>query len=137
MNNEIKNNMDNEIKNIIEKNKVDDLKKFLQKRQCLNSSNLVLMYFFHLLQSTGIILTSYAAGTNSQHLIWIGISLNMCATLINIYEKQNNIILKKLLIEINLIKDGLYVDEGHIVEIDNKELTDTPLLQKKNEYKTF
>ena len=128
--------MNNEIKSIIEKNKVDDLIKFLQKRQCLNSSNLVLMYFFHLLQSTGIILTSYAAGTNSQNLIWIGISLNMCATLINIYEKQNNIILKKLLLDINLIKDGLYVDEGPIVEIDNKE--STTLLQTKNEqYKTF
>ena len=68
------------------------------------------MYIFHLIHSSGIILSAYAAGTNSENLILVGISLNMLATLISIYEKQNSSILKKLLNDIKLIKDGTYID---------------------------
>ena len=108
--------INNEIKSIIENNKLNDLKEFLSKRKCLNSTNLYLMYIFHLIQSSGIILSAYAAGTNSENLIWVGISLNMLATLISIYEKQNSSILKKLLNDIKLIKDGTYIDEEELIE---------------------
>jgi hypothetical protein len=39
----------------------------------------------------------------------------MFASLLSIYEKQNNSILKKLLNDINLIKTGVYVDECELV----------------------
>ena len=111
--------MNCEIDIIINNNKVTDLKRFLVRRRCLNESNTYLIYLFHLIQSIGIILTSYATATNNSNLVWIGISLNMSATLINIYEKVNNKLLKKLLFEIKAIKDGSYIDEGVLVDTEN------------------
>ncbi len=113
-------NMNSEIDKIIDNNKVNDLKRFLGRRKCLNESNIYLIYIFHLIQSIGIVLTSYATGTNNNRLAWIGISLNMSATLINIYEKTNNTLLKKLLTEIKSIKDGSYVDEGILIDTEKE-----------------
>jgi len=70
-------------------------------------------------QSLGILTTSYAAGNNNATLIWIGISLNFVATLISIYEKTNSSILKKLMADIKLIKEGNYVDEGELIDVEN------------------
>ena len=123
-------NMNSEIDKIIDNNKVNDLKRFLGRRKCLNESNIYLIYLFHLIQSTGLILTSYATGTNNINLVWVGISLNMVATLINIYEKTNNTILKKLISEIKSIKDGSYIDEGVLVDSStepNVKITDLDL----------
>ena len=119
--------MNSEISLIMDANKVSDLKRFLGRRRCLNESNLYFIYLFHLIQSTGLILTSYATGTNNINLVWVGISLNMVATLINIYEKTNNTILKKLISEIKSIKDGSYIDEGVLVDSStdsNVKITD-------------
>lgn len=113
-------NMNSEIDKIIDNNKVNDLKRFLGRRKCLNESNIYLIYLFHLIQSIGIVLTSYATGTNNNRLAWIGISLNMSATLINIYEKTNNTLLKKLLAEIKLIKDGSYLDEDILIDTEKE-----------------
>ena len=122
--------MNSEISLIMDANKVSDLKRFLGRRRCLNESNLYFIYLFHLIQSTGLILTSYATGTNNINLVWVGISLNMVATLINIYEKTNNTILKKLISEIKSIKDGSYIDEGVLVDSStdpNVKITDLDL----------
>ena len=108
-----------EINDILEQNRLDDLKRFLEKRRCLNSSNAYLTYVFHLVQSAGILTTSYAAGNGNPNLVWIGISLNFMATIISIYEKTNSGILKKLMTEINTIKDGNYVDEGEMIDVEN------------------
>jgi len=70
-------------------------------------------------QSLGILTTSYAAGNNDTTLIWVGISLNFVATLISIYEKTNSSILKKLMADIKLIKEGNYVDEGELIDAEN------------------
>ena len=51
-----------EIKYMFEKNKLEDLKEFMAKRKCLNQSNLVLVYLFHIIQSAGILTTTIAAG---------------------------------------------------------------------------
>ena len=107
--------VENEIKKIIERNKLDDLSRFLNQRRCLNRANSYMIYLFHFIQSTGIILTAYAASANSQLLTWTGISLNMFASLLCIYENQNNSTLKKLLSDIKLIKNNLYIDECEIV----------------------
>lgn len=107
-----------EIQEIFEQNKLDDLKYFLKRRQSLNNTNMYLIYLFHLIQSAGILTTTVAAGYDQRYLIWIGVALNMLASLINVYEKTNNNILKKLLADINKIKEGTYVDEGILIDTD-------------------
>jgi hypothetical protein len=109
-----------EISKLLDQNKLSDLKKNLGRRKCLNETNFYLVYLFHLVQSCGIIVTSYATGTNNSNLIWIGISLNMVATILNLYEKTNNTLSKKLLTDIKMIKDGTYLDENLLVETNQK-----------------
>jgi len=109
-----------EIQTIFDNNKINDLKRFLAKRQCLNTTNSYLIYLFHLVQASGILTTSIAAGTNNTELVWIGVGLNICATLINVYEKTNNSISSKLLNDIKLIRDNHYVDEGVIIDTSNQ-----------------
>ena len=75
-----------------------------------------------MIQSTGIILSAYAVNVGSPSLTWAGISLNMCASLLNIYENQNNIILKKLMGDIIQIKNDTYVDECALVTEKEKEI---------------
>ena len=110
-----------EIKKIFENNELEDLKRFMRKRQCLNKTNICLLYLFHLLQTSGIFVTTIAAGYDAKFLIWIGVGLNLLATLINIYEKTNNNLIKKLLVDIKAIKDGKYVDESAQVEIEKND----------------
>ena len=105
-----------EIQAIFNNNKINDLNRFLNKRQCLNTTNTYLIYLFHLLQAAGILTTSIAAGSENTELVWIGVGLNIFATLINVYEKTNNSISSKLLSDIKLIKDNHYVDEGEFVD---------------------
>ena len=109
-----------EIQTIFDNNKINDLHRFLQKRQCLNTTNSYLIYLFHLVQASGILTTSIAAGTNNTQLVWIGVGLNIFATLINVYEKTNNSISAKLLSDIKLIRDNHYVDEGEFLETCNQ-----------------
>ena len=118
--------MQNEIKKILEKNTIDDLNRFLKKREDLNKANSYLIYLFHLIQSSGILLTTFAVGNNNQNLIWIGVSFNILASLINVYEKTNNNILKKLMADIKSIKDGTYIDESELIntETDKNDIED-------------
>lgn len=122
-----------EIKEIFETNKLKDLKRFIKKRQCLNSFNSYIIYLFHFIQSLGILTTSYAAGNNNINLIWIGITLNIFASLITIYEKTNNSILKKLLNDILLIKNNNYIDESEL--IDSELNNNIPLINTQNAIK--
>lgn len=105
-----------EIQTIFDTNKINDLKRFLSKRQCLNTTNSYLIYLFHLVQASGILTTSIAAGTHNTELVWVGVGLNIVASLINMYEKTNNSISSKLLSDIKLIKDNHYVDEGEFID---------------------
>jgi hypothetical protein len=113
------NNISLEIQNILDKNKLEDLNTFLKKRKCLNNTNSYFIYFFHFFQSAGILTTSFAAGNNNKNIVWIGITLNFLATLISIYEKINNSLLKKILNDIKLIKDGTYIDESELINSDD------------------
>ena len=114
--------IENEIKTIFNKNKVEDLKKFIAKRNCLNVSNQVMNYLFHIVQSAGVLTTTIAAGYNMKELVWIGVGMNILASLINVFEKTNDSISKRLLKDIHAIKNGSYVDEGINVEdhVDKK-----------------
>lgn len=107
-----------QIQTIFDTNKINDLNRFLHKRQCLNTTNSYFNYLFHLVQSAGILTTSIAAGNNNTEMVWIGVGLNILATLINVYEKANNSISTKILQDIKLIKEGKYVDEGVLIETD-------------------
>jgi hypothetical protein len=122
-----------EIQSILEKNKLDDLKEFIGKRKCLNSCNLTLIYLFHVVQSAGILTTTIAAGYDMKEFIWVGVGLNIMATIINAFEKTNSAVSKGLLKDINAIRDGTYVDESS-VEMPEMKKDDktTPLLEKSS-----
>lgn len=107
-----------EIKELFEKNEVDDLKRFMGKRQHLNRCNGYLVYIFHMIQSAGILSTSIAASNNDKRLIWLGVGLNMIAGIIQVFEKINDAQMKKLMNDIKAIKSGAYVDESPIVDVD-------------------
>jgi len=113
-------NIPTKIQNIFNDNVVSDLQRFMKKRQCLNDTNMVFIYLFHIVQTAGILTTTIAAGTNAKTYIWVGIGLNLFASLINVFEQTNNNISKKLLKDIQLIKDGKYLDDGIVVETEEK-----------------
>jgi hypothetical protein len=110
-----------EIQSIFEKNKLDDLKEFMGKRKCLNAWNMALIYLFHIVQSAGILTTTIAAGYDMKDLVWVGVGLNITATLINVFEKTNTSISKHLMKDIQAIKQGIYVDESEMIEIQEKK----------------
>lgn len=120
-----------EIQRIFDNNELEDLKKFIGKRQCLNNFNMSLMYIFHIVQSAGILTTTVAAGYNQVYLIWIGVALNILASLINIFEKNNNSMLKKLMIDIQKIKDGNYIGEGPLIEPEGDKSDKTDIVIHK------
>jgi hypothetical protein len=120
-----------EIQNILETNKLGDLKEFIKKRSFLNSCNIFLIYLFHIIQSAGILTTTIAAGYDMKEIIWVGVGFNILASLINMFEKTNNTISQHLLKDIEAIKNGTFVDEGTIVDPTTTKEDDTkkqPLL---------
>ena len=52
--------MDSEIKALLNKNTMSDLKRFIRQRQNLNAANVYLKYFFHCVQTAGLLTTSIA-----------------------------------------------------------------------------
>ena len=105
-----------QIQEIFEQNEIDDLKRMMSRRHSLNVCNIWLIYTFHLVQSGGILTTTIATGYNLTYLIWVGVGLNILASLLNVYEKTNANLSKKLLTDIESIKAGKYTDEGSIEE---------------------
>ena len=114
-----------EIQHIFDTNKLEDLKEFINRRKCLNNWNIALVYLFHFIQSAGILTTTIAAGYDIKSIVWVGVGLNILASMINIFEKTNNGISKKLMKDIQAIKDGTYVDESVSVEIGEKKEKET------------
>lgn len=117
-----------EIKTIFEKNKLDDLKEFMNKRKCLNTWNMALIYMFHIVQSAGILTTTIAAGYDMKLLVWVGVGLNITATLINVFEKTNSSLSKSIMKDIQAIKDGTFVDESAVELPAAKDDKSAPLL---------
>lgn len=116
--------IETEIKQIFNENKINDLKKFIAKRNCLNISNQILNYLFHIIQSAGVLTTTIAAGYDIKQLIWIGVGMNILASLIHVFEKSNNAISKRLLKDINAIRNGTYIDEGMLIEDSSAKPTE-------------
>jgi hypothetical protein len=122
-----------QIQAIFEQNKLGDLKEFVRKRKCLNEFNTVLMYLFHVVQSAGILTTTIAAGYDMKELVWIGVGINIVASLINIFEKTNVGISKRLLKDIEAIRDGTFVDQSDVYEPPAAKGDSKPLLDEKSE----
>ena len=121
-----------EIQSIFEKNKLEDLKAFIEKRKCLNSWNIALIYLFHIIQSAGILTTTIAAGYNMKEIVWVGVGFNILASLLNVFEKTNASISKGLLKDIQAIKEGTFADEGTIEPPKEAQgTTKEPLLPEK------
>ena len=110
-----------QIKDIFEKNKVDDLNRFIAKRASLNKFTAFLMYGSYIFQSTGIFVTTVATGYSFPELTWVGIGLNMMSTLMIVFEKINVSISTRILKDIQNIKDGTYVDEGVAMDDTKKD----------------
>jgi hypothetical protein len=115
-----------EISQMFNENQLEDLKRFLSKRKCLNFSNNILVYIFHAVQTSGILLTTIAAGYKVEALVWVGAGVSALASLIKIYESQNNTMLKKLMVDIQKIRDGTYVDEGSLVDSEGAQPQQAP-----------
>ena len=122
-----------EIQAIFERNKLSDLKEFVGRRKCLNEFNMALMYLFHIVQSAGILTTTIAAGYDMKELVWIGVGINIVASLINIFEKTNAGISKRLLKDIEAIRDGTFVDESDVYEPPAAKGDSKPLLDEKSQ----
>jgi len=122
-----------EIRNIFNQNKIQDLRKFIDKRACLNRMNQYLNYLFHIIQSAGVLTTTIAAGYDMKELVWFGVGMNIVASLINVFEKSNDAISKRVFKDIHAIKNGTYVDEGTLVEIEDKPSAATAPDSKKTE----
>jgi len=111
--------MDKSIQDLLEKNKVQDLENFLNRRHTLNKCNSTMIYLFHIVQSLGILSSSYSASTGNPNFLWAGIGLNMFASIIQIYEKINSDQMKKIYMDIQAIKNGTYLDETPYVEMES------------------
>lgn len=130
------------IKLVLETNQYEDLNRFIKKRKCLNECNIALAYFFHIVQALGILTTTIATGYNYPEYIWLGIGLNILASVLNIFEKTNDSMSKKMLKDIQAIKDGKYIGESELIDIEKSlghphtiQTLSTPEMKVPNRYK--
>ena len=108
-----------QITQIFNQNSVNDLTKFMKQRHCLNQFNICLVYLFYIVQSAGILLTTIATNYSNTNLVYVGVGLNLLASMINVYEKVNNSLLKNMMVNIQAIHDNHYVDEGTLVDLES------------------
>ena len=109
------------INNMINQNKVEDLKRFISKRQNLNVSNQWFGYLFYILQTASVFSTSLGQSYGNPYLIWSGIGLTSIGTLIHAIINSNTKIKNNLMKNIKEIKGGSYIDELNIDGLDEKK----------------
>lgn len=100
------------IDDIFEENETSDLTYFLEKRKCLNQSNMYMAYIYNTLQTSGILITSLATGYSNPQLAWFGIGCNFLAQLLSAFEHINISLSNQLNKNITLIKEKKYTDES-------------------------
>ncbi len=69
----------------------------------------------------GLMTTSVAQSYNMNNIVWVGIGLNSLATLIHTFEQTNTKLSNHMLENITNIKNGTYVDEGILIDIDERK----------------
>lgn len=109
------------INNLFNQNKIEDLKNFIGKRSCLNSTNQYLTYLFYFFQTCGVFSVSLGQAYSNAYLTWSGVGLNSMASFIYIIINSNSKINDQLLKNIGNIKQGDYIDEGVIDAISDKK----------------
>ncbi len=118
------------INNIINKNKVDDLMRFMNKRQNINCSNQFLGYLFYVVQTLAMFGNSLGQYTQNDYLIWSSIGLTGIGTLIHAIINSNNKINSSLMANIKAIHAGDYVDEVNVDALEEKKGGNTPVIAK-------
>jgi hypothetical protein len=120
------------INEILETNKIKDLKRFIEKREAINNYNIYIRYCYYIVHYSSILSTSFAVGYVGgivcddpsiiivRELIWAGIGLNMISTILSSFETTNKSLSKKMLKDIINIKNGNYIDEGDAIELSHK-----------------
>ena len=109
------------INNMINKNKIEDLKRFINKRQNINVSNQWFGYLFYILQTVSVFSTSLGESYSNPYLIWSGIGLTSVGTLVHAIINSNTKINNNLMKNIKDIKQGYYIDESNIDGLDEKK----------------
>jgi len=109
------------INNLFNDNKIEDLKHFINKRSCLNTSNQYLTYLFYFFQTAGVFSVSLGQAYGNHYLTWSGVGLNSLASFIYIIINSNGKINDQLLRNIGQIKNNDYIDEGIIDAIADKK----------------
>ena len=117
---------------IFENNKVNDLKRFMEKRESINQYNIYIRSCYYFVHYSSVLTTTFALGYVGgidcsdpaiiivKELIWIGICLNMVSTVLSSIEQMNKNISKKMLRDIINIKNGNYIDEGDAIGLSHK-----------------
>ena len=82
INSQINSQINDKINEIFNGNIINDLKHAISKRKCLNKTNNIFIYIFHIIQTMGILTTTVAAGYNLKALVWVGAGLNALAKFI-------------------------------------------------------
>jgi hypothetical protein len=113
-----------QIREILDNNELEQLKEFIARYKSLNKYNLFLSYFFHIIQSSGILVTTVATGYSQTQYIWIGVGLNIFASLLNVIEKNNNTVLHKISKDIQAIREGTFLVETPYVDDTSKKESD-------------
>jgi len=67
----------------------------------------------------GLLTTSVAQSYGLTNVVWAGIGINSLATLIHTFEQTNNKLSKHMLDNIISIKNGTYVDEGILIQLED------------------
>ena len=117
------------INNIINQNKVDDLLRFMNKRQNINCSNQFLGYLFYAIQTISVFGNSLGQYTQNDYLIWSSIGLTGVGTLIHAIINSNNKINTSLMANIKAIHGNSYIDEVAIDALDDsKKGSSTPVI---------
>jgi len=125
------------INTLFNENKIHDLKEFIAKRSCLNSTNQHLTYLFYFFQTCGVFSVSIGQAYDNPYLAWCGVGLNSFASFVYIVINSNSKINAQLLKNIQLIKDNRYVDEGVLDGINDvkKSTQNTPTALKQPPFK--
>jgi hypothetical protein len=103
-----------EVCNILNNNAICDLKRSLSQREIFNRVNIILIYLFYVFQYAGIFTTTLATEYKIQMFIWLGISLNLIASLIHSAININKNISEQLLNDINSINSNNFLDQSSI-----------------------
>ena len=115
------NNSSLQINNILNTNKLINLKLILKKKRYLSNCNYVFVYLFFIFQIIGILSITISNIYNNTYILCIGVSLIILAMAIYIFEKINNIKLKIIMRDIKLIKNDIYVNEDENLDKDIEE----------------